>query len=306
MSELPSVRKNPLFYPIAAGVLGNVIWGFSYLFTRIAQRSAPPMVQLSIRFLLAFALMNLLLLTGREKLSLRGKRLAPLLLLSVTEPLYFFCESYGIYYTNSTFAGVTLAIVPVVSLLLAIPILREYPTGRQVAFSFLPILGVVLITLADRAAGVIRPLGVALLIGACLLAALYRIANRGSSAEFTAFERAYAVIGTCCLVFTAIACITVRGDLGVYWSVLHSRPFLFSTLALSIFCSVAANLLVNYAASSLPVVTISNLGSIITICAMFVGVIFLHEPISPLSLFGSLLVLAGIWLVTRSTTPSHR
>ena len=41
---------------LCCGVTGNVIWGASYLFTRIAQQEAPPMVQMSLRFLLAFRL----------------------------------------------------------------------------------------------------------------------------------------------------------------------------------------------------------------------------------------------------------
>ena len=43
---------------LCCGVIGNVIWGASYLFTRIAQQEAPPMVQMSLRFLLAFLLLR--------------------------------------------------------------------------------------------------------------------------------------------------------------------------------------------------------------------------------------------------------
>ena len=101
---------------LCCGVTGNVIWGASYLFTRIAQQEAPPMVQMSLRFLLAFLLLNLMMLFGWEKIRLRGKNLRPLIVLSCVEPIYFFFESYGIYYSNSTFAGVTLAIVPVIAI----------------------------------------------------------------------------------------------------------------------------------------------------------------------------------------------
>ena len=83
-------RKNAAAAALCTGVIGNVIWGSSYLFTRIAQNESSPMVQLAWRFALAFLLLNLMILFGWEKLHLRGKKLKPLILLSVVEPLYFF------------------------------------------------------------------------------------------------------------------------------------------------------------------------------------------------------------------------
>lgn len=172
-------RKNAAAAALCTGVIGNVIWGSSYLFTRIAQNESSPMVQLAWRFALAFLLLNLMILFGWEKLHLRGKKLKPLILLSVVEPLYFFCESYGIYYSNSTFSGVMLAIVPIIAIGLGTLILKEYPTAKQVFLCLLPIAGVVLVTIAGSRMGAVQPLGVLLVLGACLFAAFYRVYNKG-------------------------------------------------------------------------------------------------------------------------------
>mgnify|MGYP000562020725 FL=1 len=40
-------RKNAAAAALCTGVIGNVIWGSSYLFTRIAQNESSPMVQLA-------------------------------------------------------------------------------------------------------------------------------------------------------------------------------------------------------------------------------------------------------------------
>lgn len=285
--------------PLLCGIGGNIIWGFSYLFTRVAQQSAPPMIQISLRFTLAFLLMNLLLLTGAQKLHLKGKKLRSLLTMAALEPIYFFCESYGIYYTNSTFAGVALAIVPIFSIIIAYFAIREKPTCLQVLFSILPIAGVVMLTLAGSAMGVIRPIGAVLVFGACMCAAVFRVVNRDSSAQFSSFERSYAIMGSCCIVFNAVALLSVRGDFSPYIRALTTPSFIWSTVVLAVFCSVAANLLVNYATGFLSVATCSNLGSIITVCAMFAGVIFLHEPMNAVSLIGSALVAIGIALVAK-------
>ena len=291
---------------LCCGVTGNVIWGASYLFTRIAQQEAPPMVQMSLRFLLAFLLLNLMMLFGWEKIRLRGKNLRPLIVLSCVEPIYFFFESYGIYYSNSTFAGVTLAIVPVIAIGMGVLILKEYPTRKQFLLCFVPIAGVILVTIAGSGLGAVQPIGVVLVFGACLFAAFYRVYNKDSSAEFTAFERSYFVIGMCMLVFTVAALCMECGDLTPFAAALHSKRFVLSTLVLSVFCSVAANILVNYSASILPMAIFSNQGSLITVCAMFLGIIFLDEPTNAMSLVGSAMVLVGLFLIARVSGENSR
>lgn len=292
-------KKGSMTLALCCGVIGNVIWGASYLFTRIAQQEAPPLVQMSLRFLLAFLLLNIMMLFGWEKIQLRGKNLRPLIMLSCVEPVYFFFESYGIYYSNSTFAGVALAIVPVIAIGMGVLILKEYPTRKQFLLCFVPIAGVILVTIAGSGMGAVQPIGVVLVFGACLFAAFYRVYNKDSSAEFTAFERSYFVIGMCMLVFTAVALCTEHGNLISFATALRSRWFVLSTLVLSMFCSVAANILVNYSASILPMAIFSNLGSLITVCAMFLGIIFLDEPTNVMSLVGSTMVLVGLFLIAR-------
>lgn len=299
-------RKGSMTLALCCGITGNVIWGASYLFTRIAQQEAPPMVQMSLRFLLAFLLLNLMMLFGGEKIRLRGKNLRPLIVLSCVEPIYFFFESYGIYYSNSTFAGATLAIVPVIAIGMGVLILKEYPTRKQFLLCFVPIAGVILVTIAGSGLGAVQPIGVVLVFGACLFAAFYRVYNKDSSAEFTAFERSYFVIGMCMLVFTVAALCMERGDLTPFAAALHSKRFVLSTLVLSVFCSVAANILVNYSASILPMAIFSNLGSLITVCAMFLGIIFLDEPTNAMSLVGSAMVLVGLFLIARVSGENSR
>jgi len=117
-----------------AALLGNAIFGFSFMFSRIALGIAQPFVMLMYRFIGAFLGLNLLalwsVLSGRNRrqtdgridsmrFSLKGKPVLPLLALGVVQPvIYFLCESYGISLTNATFSGVIIALVPIVGLAL--------------------------------------------------------------------------------------------------------------------------------------------------------------------------------------------
>ena len=94
--------------PDIAAITGNTLWGFSLLLSKTALNYAPTSILLSMRFIIAFLLMNLILLFKIERISLKGKNILPVLLLALNDVAYFYCESYGIALTNSMFTGVVL------------------------------------------------------------------------------------------------------------------------------------------------------------------------------------------------------
>ena len=67
--------KNNTAGAVFCAALGNIIWGFSFLFTKTGLSIAPdPNVMLAHRFLLSTILMMIPLLIGKQKISFRGKR----------------------------------------------------------------------------------------------------------------------------------------------------------------------------------------------------------------------------------------
>ena len=121
---------------LAAAVAGHTFWGFSFFASRTALDTAHMFLLLSHRFLLAFLVMNLLLVFGLARLQLAGKRLRLLFALGLMEPVvYFFGEQVGILHSNTIFSGVMIAMIPIVCTLAAVPALGEQPTGGQLLFS---------------------------------------------------------------------------------------------------------------------------------------------------------------------------
>ena len=57
-------RLPPAKAAVAAGILGNSIFGLSFLFSKIALAHMAPLPFLSLRFLVVFLFMSLLLLLG--------------------------------------------------------------------------------------------------------------------------------------------------------------------------------------------------------------------------------------------------
>ena len=300
LSRLQARAGQSQALPVLAAAGGNMVWGFSFLLTRVATLHAPASTLLSLRFLISLGLLGLLILLGKGTVRLRGRPRRELILLSIWEPIYFLLESYGILYTNATLAGVVLALSPVTSTLVAIPLLGEKPSRRQALFCLLPVAGVALITLSSgQTEGTIRPVGVLLLLGACCVSAVSRCVNRKYAQSYTPFERTFLVVLSSAVSFTLLALGQAGGNLRVWLAPLTLPEFLLPLLGLSICCTVGCNLIVNYAAGRLPMAKFASFAAMETLCSMFAGVLLLGEPMTPALPLGAVMILVGLWQVVR-------
>ncbi len=310
--------------PMLAALACFVIWGFSFLASKVGQMAASPLVILMYRFDIAFAAMAAIGLArgwkrkkGRdfrrtqdlplasEKpqgfLMLRGRDLRPLIVLGLCEPvIYFLGEQYGLMYTNSAFTGVMIAVIPIVTLLLTAIFLKERPTRPQWLFCLISIAGVAAITLMAGGSGQIRPEGILLLVMAVVAGSVYSVISRGISGEFSAFERSFAMQLMGAVFFTLLALIENRGDLSKLTAPLTSPDFVFAALYLSLGASLTGYLLFNYAVSHAPMAKIVSLSNLTTVLSVLAGVVLLGEPFSPGSAVALLVILAGIWGVQRT------
>ena len=280
--------------------LGNIIWGFSFLFTKTGLAVSPnPNVMLAHRFILSTLFMGIPLLLGKEKISFKGKNWKPVVLLLLMQSCYFLFETYGILYTNATIAGLVLAVVPVVTIGTGALFLREYPTRRQALFCILPVAGVIIMTVSGKELGVVTPLGIIFLLLTMLVSAAFKTANRKAAQEFSSFERTFLVLVNSAVVFSLVGMGSVEWNVAAFAAPLLHGKYLFSVLCLSLLCSIVANLLVNYASGHMSVFKLSSFGSLSTLCSMVAGVVFLREPVSISLLLGAVLILVGIRQVTK-------
>ena len=310
------MSKRDVRLATAAALTGNSVFGFSFMFSRIALDVASPFVMLMYRFIGAFLGMCVLSVIARAggagktdgggrirfmRFDLRGRRIAPLLVLGVVQPvLYFLCESYGISLTNATFSGVIIALVPIAALALGALFLHETPSRAQVLFSLLSISGVIIMTLMQSAEGEIHPLGVVLLFGAVLTGVSFNIISRRISAQYSALERTYVMMLVAALCFTVLALFETRFDARILLAPLAHARFIIAILYISVVSSVLAFLMINYASNTLPVAKTTAFCNLTTVISLFAGVVFLHEPFGALSLLASVMIVLGIWGVQKA------
>lgn len=288
------------FYTFLSAIVGHIFWGFSFLASTRAQKSAHIFVLLSHRFVLAFAIMTVLVLVGAAKLRLKGKRVILLVLLGLAQPvIYFLGEQYGLLHSTSIFSGVMIAMIPIVSVLAAAPILGEKPTAGQLLFGCISVAGVVGIGLMTKSEGVLDWIGVVALLIAVCGAAGYTLLGRSISGEFSPFERTYVMMAMGAAVFTALAVGKNWADPAVYWQPLAETEYVLSILFLGVCCSVICYFMSCYAITHLTVAQETVFANLTTAVSVFAGAVILKEPLSWWGVICCLLILLGIYGVQR-------
>lgn len=287
-----------------AAVISHIFWGFSFLGTKSALGvvNNDLYLLLSHRFLIAFLIMNLLLLFRVVRIDFRGKwkRIFWPLLMGLMEPvIYFIGEELGVIHSTTIFSGVMIAVIPIVAIFAAIPTLHEKPTVMQIVFSFLSVGGVIGIGLLTRSSGQLDWIGVVGLIVAVVSAAAYGILDRGLSAEFTAFERTYLMIGMGAVCFTPIALVRVRFNMGAFFAPMGDPAFLLPVLFLAICCSVVSYFLLSYMATYMTVTRSTVYANLTTAVSVIAGALILKEPFSWLSAVFCAVILIGIYGVQK-------
>lgn len=282
-----------------AAAMANVIFGFSFLFTKLALGHAGPYLMLAGRFFVAFLLFSMLLLFRKEKISLKGKPWGSLLIMGMLQPvLYFIGETYGVLYTSSTFSAIMIALIPIFSLWASSLFLKESPTAPQSIFCCLSVLGVIIIT-ANTSGGQNQLFGVLFLLMAVVADVAFFLISRKISTQFTAFERTYAMMIIGFFTFFPMMLVETGGKLAPFLAAFQNPSYLFSVLYLGIASSVLAFLLINYASSHLPVTRTTVFINLTTLISLFAGVIFLRESFSLLSFAAAAMIMLGVWGVQK-------
>ena len=287
--------------PLLCGYLGYILWGFSNRYTKIALSCDPDLpssVLLSHRFVISCIIMLILVATRLVKVSFRNKKWGSAVLLVTFQFAYYLFESATAKATNGAVTSLVSAVSPVLAIVLAAIFLKEFPTTRQKIFCILPVAGVIVMTVAGQDLGVITTTGIVLLSLSIFTSGAYRTINRSASRHFTAFERTLILFIFSSVANTLLALGELDWNLAGYLEPLKNPSYLWSMLFLSLVCSLICNLLVNYATANLPVVKISSLGALTTVVGVFVGLIT-GNPWNWMFLIGSVLIIVGIWQVTK-------
>lgn len=284
-----------------AALIVNIIFGFSFLFSKIALSYAHPLIILAVRFTVAFAVLNLLWMFGIVKLNFKGKPKKRILLMSLAQPLlYFILELYGIENTSSAMSGVIISLVPVVVIILSAVFLKEKPTVSQILFSLLSLISIAVISILSDNGAINKPFGILLLLGATLCAAVFNILSRTESKHYSPFERTYIMFLVGTVGFNLIALIGLRSNyVTELVTAVGAFEFWGAILYLSVASSIVAFMLYNYSTSVISPVRSASFSNLITVVSVLAGLILLKESMSLPQLICCALIIIGVFGVNR-------
>ena len=276
---------------------GYGIFGVSFLASSVALAQAAPLVVLAVRFLTAFAALNLIVILFRIPMRFRGKPIGRLLLLGIVHPvIYYICENYGISMTSTSFSGLMLGTIPVFGLLLGRLFLNESISHLQWACAAVSIVGVGLTSAGGEVS--FSPLGAVLLLCAAADAALSNVLSRDTSRHFSPMERTYVMFAFGSVVFPTIALFQNRRDLAALLVTLTSPSFWAAVLFLSLASSLGAFLLLNYAAGHMASSRVSLFTNCSTVISVLLGIFVMGDAFSPVQLAGVVLIVGSMFVVS--------
>lgn len=295
---MTKLAKNNDLIGVLSAISCEIIFGFSYMFTKTATEMASEFALLGWRFFLAFIAISLCKVFGLIKINLKGKSIKPLLLIAICSPcLYFIAETIGIANTTASESGVFLACIPVGSLIASTLFLKEKPSKLQVFGITITLVGVLVTFLAVSLESSWSLFGYTFLLLAVISYSLYSVfVNKANN--YTSVEITYVM-----LIFGAI----VFGLLAVLESVFNKNfynlmqlpfkdfNFLIAILYQGIACSVLAYFLSNLAISKIGVNRTSSFIGISTVVAIFSGAILLKESFSLYQFIGAVIIIMGIY-----------
>jgi drug/metabolite transporter (DMT)-like permease len=286
-----------------AGIGFATLFGFSFLFSKIALSHLSPMGLIAYRFLIAFLVFELLRRLKIIHIRFQKSTWKDWLLVAIFQPIFYFIfETYGLNRTSSGEAGMMIALIPIFVTLMGAFILKEKPKPIQYFFILLSVSGIIFIQVAKP--GTIESfetIGVILLFLAVISAALYNIASRNASKRLKPYEITYFMMLVGAVVFNIFYVIELllHQSLSTYILNFTNPQLILPILYLGIVASIGGFFMMNYALSKMPAHVSSIYSNLSTIVALIAGALILKESLAWYHYLGGIMIITGVYGTVR-------
>jgi drug/metabolite transporter (DMT)-like permease len=287
-----STAKSEPFGALDWGLLGvtALIWGSSFLFIRLAVTDMRPGLIAFLRLALGVATLAAFPASRRSVPWSAWPRIAAVGISWMAAPFFLF--SVALQWIDSSVAGMLNGAVPLFVAIIASAVARRLPGWRQQLGLLIGLVGVVIVTLPSISGARATALGIALVLVATVC--------YGIAVNLTApLQKQY---GALPVIWRAeIVAMVLLVPMGA--SALPASSFsLTSVLALTALGALGTGI-----AFGTFVTLVGRVGPtrasvtayIMPVVAMVAGALVRHEPLGPSAFIGTVLILAGAFLVSR-------
>ena len=291
---------NRLWYHLVA-FLVVVVWGTTFVFTKLLLLAGLTAAQIFVlRFIVAYLLLLVYTLTKRHFRLFASSWQHELLMvgLGITGgSLYFLTENSAMIYTTTTNTSLIVCLCPLFAALLVALFYRSQRLhGIQIVGTVIAAIGVIVVVLNGRFVLHLSPLGDTLAFGACLCWAFYSLLMipAGQRYDTVFITRKVFFYG----LLSMIPYFWVYPDMPSLSLVL--RPdVLANLLFLGCVASMVCYLAWNWVIKKLGAVVVTNYVYLNPVTTVLFAWLILAERITVYFLFGTLLILVGMYLCNK-------
>lgn len=283
----------------AIALLTILIWGTTYISTKIILRDLSPVEILFYRFTIGYGILWLVSPQFQRPTKAKDEWLFfSLGLTGIT--LYFLLENIALQYTQASNVGLLISAAPILTALIA----RLTKGGDKVNAGLIigfaaAIFGIYLVVFNGKLILKINPLGDILALLAALVWAAYSVLLKKVD---TVYHPILVVRRTFFYgLLTILPCLLLfKADLKAAHTIVFS--LILNILFLGVAASALCFVLWNKAARIIGIVNTSNYIYLVPLITMITSVIFLKETVNAPMIFGGLLIMFGVYLSENGLT----
>lgn len=289
MNSLNSNSKGHLL-----ALLTIVIWGTTFISTKVLLRGFAPLEILFFRFLIGFLV---LLIAVPSRLVIREKQHQPLFLAAglcgIT--LYYLLENIALTFSTASNVGIICTIAPFFTAILSRFFLKAEKPPIRFYLGFLTALaGIIIISYNGQKSLHLNPLGDFLALLATVTWAAYSILTKKISNLGYPTVKATRRIFLYGLMF--MLPLLVLTDFQFAFERFADKTNLLNILFLGVGASALCFVTWNSAVKLLGAVKTSVYIYLVPVVTVATSAVVLKEPITPLLIAGTILILLGLWL----------
>ncbi len=296
--------RGPALPPAAAGVgaaiLFEMIYGASFVFTKAVTGAYSTFTIQFWRFAVALAGFLAIAAFRPAAVRLRAGGILRALPAAVCFPvLYLLLETAGIRLTTASESGMIISSCPIFCLIASSVFLRRRPTRLQTAGILTALSGTAVCVLSKGANTAFSLAGYAALFLALIVYSFYSVSVERLSGSVSGTDMTFLMLvcGFLCFGSGALAEHLRAGTLPDLFAYPFRDPvFARSVLYLSLFSSLLAFFLTNFAISRIGTNRTATFAGIDTAVSILLGTLVQHDAVSFPQLLGVALILAGVYL----------
>ncbi|MBP1905741.1 drug/metabolite transporter (DMT)-like permease [Paenibacillus turicensis] len=288
-------EKEPIGHLLA--LITILIWGTTFISTKVLLRVISPIEILFLRFVIGFVIL-FLIYPRRLKVKEKKQELYFVAAGLCGVTLYYLLENIALTYTFASNVGVIICIAPFFTAIFA----HLFLEGEKLSFSFfggfmIAAIGVFLISFNGSTQLQLNPLGDILAILASIVWAAYSVFTKKISSfgyNMIQSTRKIFLYGLLCMI-PALFIFEFKPSFEVLLEPVYLFNMLFLGLGASALCFVTWNLAVKIVGA----INTSLYIYLVPVITVATSIIVLHEKMTGMAIAGTLLTLVGLFVSER-------